>query len=158
MPRPRSSLARRWGLALALLALGAGVGGCSGAGVSKGATVSVYVETPLCPGAERELSRAGDDASDVHIHAICLPTPRHGTRLDLAAVGANARRASEDSTTIAYLAAPSAAFHFSHPILESAGIATVKASSGATAMRKLLHVVSEADSSSLRDSVREALE
>jgi hypothetical protein len=151
-------LARRWGLALALLALGAGVGGCSGTGVSKGATVNVYVEAPLCAGAERELGQEGDGAGDVRIHAVCLPTPRQGTRLDLVAVGANARRASEDSTTIAYLAAPSAAFRFSHPILESAGIATVKASSGEAAMRKLLDVVAAADSSSLRDSVREALE
>jgi hypothetical protein len=152
-------LARRWGLALALLALGAGVGGCSGTGVSKGATVSIYVEAPLCVGAERELAREGDSAGDVHIHAICLPTPSHGTRLDLAAVGANARRASEDSTAIAYLAAPGAAFRFLHPILESAGIASVKASSGgAAAMRRLLHMVAAADSSSLRDSVREAFE
>jgi hypothetical protein len=148
---------KRRGLALALLALGAGVGGCGAAGVSNGATVSVYVEAPLCAGAESALAREGDTAGDVRVHAVCLPTPRHGTRLDLAAVGADARRASEDSTTIAYLRPAGPAGRFSQPILESAGIATISGSSGATAMVRLLHVVAEADSSSLRDSIREAL-
>jgi hypothetical protein len=145
-------------VALALLVLGVGASGCGAAGVSKGATVNAYVEAPLCAGAEAALAHGGGAAGDVHVHAVCLPAADRGARLDLAAAGANARRASEDSTTIAYLQAPGPADRFSQTILESAGIATVKSSSGAAAMARLLRLVAEADSSSLRDSVREALE
>lgn len=140
-------------LACALL----GAGGCGeGGGVAKGATVTAYAAAPLCAGAKREASESGEVGS-VRVRVACLPSTSNGTHLSLATVGANARRATEDSTTIAYLEAPEpTASHFTHPILESAGIPWIKSSSGAAAMGRLLHAVRESDSGS-RASVREAL-
>ena len=74
-------------------------------------------------------------------------------------MGANARRATEDSTTVAYIADrdPTAA-RFSRSILESAGVAQLPPSpSGAVAMTKLLNAIKEAGSSNLRESVEESL-
>jgi hypothetical protein len=119
--------------------------------------VSVYVDLSLCAEAKRELAREGGSAGDVRIRAVCLPGAESGGRLDLAATGANARRATEDSASVAYLEAPGPANEFSHPILDEAGIAWVNASSGAAAMKRLLGAIEGADTSSLRDSVRDAL-
>lgn len=133
--------------------------GCGeGEGVANGATVTAYVAAPLCAGAKRELAHEKGNAGSVRLRAVCLASERDGKELRLAVVGANARRATEDSTAIAYLEAPGSAAEFSQPILESAEIPSITASSGATAMARLLHVVREADSGSLRDFVREALE
>jgi hypothetical protein len=151
-------LARRVTVALALLVLGVGAGGCGGEGVSKGATVNAHVSAPLCAAAKRELTKQGSSAGDVKLRAICLAPAMHGGRLDLATIGANARRATEDSSAIAFVEAPGPANRFSRTILEEAGIAWTTASSGASAMARVLRAVSEADTSSLRDSVREALE
>jgi hypothetical protein len=126
--------------------------------VSSGATVRVYVGAPLCAGAKRELSRRSGQAGEVHVDAVCLAESRLGAGLDLATVGANARRATEDSTAVAYVEADGPANRFSRPIVEAAGIAWTSASSGAGAIRQILHVVAAADLGSLRDSVREALE
>jgi hypothetical protein len=111
------------------------------------------VIAPLCVGAKRELARevarAGSvavGASDVRVRAVCLPSARSGGRLSLATVGANARRATEDSTSVAYLEPPDrAANRFSDPILESAGIAWIASNSGKTAMAHLLHAIAESD-------------
>jgi hypothetical protein len=144
---------------LLLCALGALLSGCGGAGVSSGATVTVYVGAALCPGAKRELGRQGADAGSVRVRARCLAKERHRGRLSLATVGANSRRATEDSTAIAYLEAPDpTAARFAHPILESANIPWLSASSGSSGMRHILDAATEADPESLRDSVREALE
>jgi hypothetical protein len=125
--------------------------------VAKGAAVTAYVSAPLCAGAKQELAREGGKAGDVRVRAVCLSSARRGRQLDLATLGANARRATEDSTTVAYLEAPGRANRFSDPILESAGIAWIHTSSGKIAMARLLHAVQEADSGSLRESLREAL-
>jgi hypothetical protein len=139
--------------------LGALTGCGGGGGVSSGATVSVYVAAPLCAGAERALATAGGRAGRVRVRAVCLPGERRGGRLDLATLGANARRATEDSTTVAYLEpADPAATKFSTPILESAEIGWIEASSGQAAMGRALRAVSGADTSSLRDAVRESLD
>ena len=145
--------------ALVLLALAFGTTGCGGGeGVAGGATVRVYVSGPLCPGAKRELAKEGGSAGDVRVRAVCLEATEAAGRLDLAAIGADARRATEDSAAIAYLEGPdSAAARFAQPILESAGIAHLVASSGEAGMRRILAAVSEADSGSLRDAVRESL-
>jgi hypothetical protein len=119
--------------------------------------VTAYVGAPLCAGAKQELARVGGRAGDVRVRAVCLSSARRGERLLLATVGANTRRATEDSTTVALLEAPGRANRFSDPILESAEIAWIHASSGETAMARLLHAVREANSSSLRQSVRESL-
>ena len=70
--------------------------------------------------------------------------------------GADARRATEDSASVAYIESPSRP-SFSRPILESAGVAWISSSSGAAGMARLMHAIQGADPGSLRESVREAL-
>jgi hypothetical protein len=140
----------------ALLVAAAGCG--EGEGASEGATVTAYVDAPFCAGAQQELASRGGKAGDLHVRAVCLPSSSNGEKLNLAALGANARRATEDSTTVGYLEAsdPKAA-RFTRPILESASIAWISQSSGKAAMTKLLQAIEDADTGSLRESVREAL-
>jgi hypothetical protein len=156
---PRFPLVRTALLAagcILLLAAGCGESG----GVASGATASVYAAAPLCAEAERELARDGGQAGDIRVRVSCLPNVESDSKLDLATIGANARRATEDSTTVGYIGEPTrAATRFSEPILESAGVAQLSESSGVTAMRKLLRAVDEAgNSGSLRESVRDELE
>jgi branched-chain amino acid transport system substrate-binding protein len=155
-------------LAFATLALGAF--GCGGGGVARNATVSVYLSAPMsgaqgtagramCAAARRELSRHGGRAGDLKLRLVCLDAGEADGRWTLARVGANARRAIEDSTTVAYIGEPERRARLqSRPILESAGVAETTASSGSTAMRRIIAAVAEANSGALRDSVREALE
>lgn len=154
----RSLVLRNAGLAVscALLLALAGCGG--GEGASEGATVTAYADAPLCAGAKQELRSHGGEAGDLHVRVACLPRSRNGRSLDLATLGANARRATEDSTTVGYLEAsdPRAA-RFTRPILESASIAWISRSSGKAAMTKLLQAIEDADTGSLRESVRETL-
>lgn len=77
-------------------------------------------------------------------------------------MGANARRAVEDSTTIGYIGEPGAvASRFSRPILETAGIPQLSTGSGAADIRKLLDAIERAGSpetpAELRDSVSAVL-
>lgn len=120
----------------------------------------VYVAAPLCAEAERELERSGGQAGDVNVRAICLPSPESSQKLDLALIGANARRATEDAATVGYIGEPTrAASRFSEPILDAAGIAQLTETSGTAAMRKLLKAVTEAgDGGSLRAFVNDELE
>jgi len=138
-------------VAVALLA-GCGESG----GVADGATVTAYVEAPLCAGAQQALAREGAEAGSVRVRAVCLADSRDGARQDLATVGANARRATEDAASIAYLETP-ATPSFSRPILEAAEIPVIRSNSGEAAMSSLLSAIRDADSGSLRDSVRETL-
>jgi hypothetical protein len=96
----------------------------------------------------------------VRIRAVCMPAAERNGRLDLAIIGANARRATEDATTIGYIGEPTrAASRFSEPILESASVAQLADTSGAAGMTKLLRAVADAGSSgSLRESVLDQLE
>jgi hypothetical protein len=130
--------------------------GCGG-GVSKGATVNVYAGSSLCAEAKRELARHGGEAGGLKVNVVCLGDAEAGGQLDLAALGADARRASEDSASIAYIEAPGSGNRFARPIVEEAGIAYVTADSGAAAMSRLLGAIEDADASSLRDSVHNAL-
>jgi hypothetical protein len=126
-------------------------------GVAAGATVAAYVEAPLCAEAERELAKEGRRAGEVRIRAVCLESVDSGQGTDLAQVGTNARRATEDSASVGYLELPVTP-SFSRPIVEAANIAVIRTSSGKTAMAQLLRAIAEADdSSSLRDSVRKNL-
>jgi branched-chain amino acid transport system substrate-binding protein len=112
--------------------------------VEAGATVKVYAAASLCAEAERELARAGGGAGDVRVRIVCLPSAEGDGRLDLATIGANARRASQDSSTVAYIGEPTgAATRFSAPILEAAGIRQLSDTSGARAMRELLKALGE---------------
>jgi hypothetical protein len=153
-------LARRvWRTTVAAAAIGAllVVAGCGGGGgVEEGATVTAYVEAPLCAGAQRALEREVAEAGSVRVRAVCLADSRDGGGQDLATVGANARRASEDAETVAYLETP-ATPSFSRSIVEAAEIPVIRSNSGGRAMGQLLGAIADADPGSLRDSVGEAL-
>ena len=168
MPRPRSSLARAGVALLALVLATVGAVGCGEEeGVAGGARVTAYVETPLCEGAsnqEAEIDPTGGEPFEVRF--VCLPDPRGaelsqgvggGRQIDLATVGANARRATEDSTAIAYLQTDDPPIaRFTQPILEAAGIG-ILTDTRQEAMRRLLAILAESDSGDLRADVREAL-
>ncbi len=139
----------------ALLAVAVGCG--EEEGVAEGSTVSVYVAASLCAEAEEELARKGGQAGEVRVRVLCLADQQSGERLDLAMVGANARRATEDSTAVGYLELPGPATRFSRPILDEAGIAWIDSDSGRAAMSRLLAAIADADLDALRESVREEL-
>jgi hypothetical protein len=113
------------------------------------------VVAPLCSEASRELAGRGSQVGEVRLHVKCLPEAG-----DLASIGAGARRATEDSTTIAYIGTRDpTAVRFSETILEEAGIAQLSSGSGAAAMDQLIHAVDEAgDTNNLRESVDKSLE
>ncbi len=145
--------------ALSLLLAAALVAGCGeGEGVSSGATVTVYVSSPLCAEAREELGRSGGRAGSFRVRALCLDDTGRGPRA-LAVVGANARRATEDSTTVGYLGElDPAQTRFSHPILDAAGIAQVSGLPGERAMAIMLRAIRRAgDSEGLREAVRDRL-
>lgn len=116
----------------------------------------------LCLAARHQLARSGGLAGSFRLRVICLDDSGTTGRWSLAAVGANARRAVEDSATIAYIAEEgSVAARFSRPIVEAAGIPQVEADSGVIALRKVIRAVRLAGtpetSSDLRDSVSRSL-
>jgi hypothetical protein len=147
-------------------------GGCGGGeGVAAGATLNVYVSAPLsgaeavagkafCAAARDELRRGGGRAGGVRLRVICLDDTGGSGRWRLAAVGANARRATEDSAAIAYLGEPNpAAAGFSAPILKAAGIGQVAGGSGGAAMAAVMKAVrAAAGSEDPRGAVDTALE
>jgi hypothetical protein len=136
-----------WGsrpfLVLPIVALVAGVlVGCGGgSGVEEGATVSVYAGAALCPEAKDALMRAGEEVNSVRVRVVCTGPVEAGGRLDLAAAGANARRTTEDSSTVAYLEAPGPAVTFMRPILDEAEIALIADRLGARAMATTLEAL-----------------
>jgi hypothetical protein len=120
--------------ALPLMTVGCG----TGSGVSAGAEVSVYVSRPLCADARRELAKH-DEAGGVRVRAVCLRgAERAGGRLDLARVGAEARRATEDSASVAFVEPPGPESSYSRPILDQADVALVVDRSGADAIGVVL--------------------
>jgi branched-chain amino acid transport system substrate-binding protein len=129
-------------------------------GVGGGAVATVYAAAGACHQAQRALKNEGGRVGDLRVRVVCVPsTERHG-HFDLAQIGANARRASEDSTTIAYIGElEPRATHFSETILREVGIAQLPEMSGSKAMHKLLDALRRADTSSgsLRESVNEEL-
>lgn len=162
-PARKSPLAAVLGPRLQRLALAVScallVAGCgSGEGVADGARVTAYVVAPLCAEAEKELAKQGGEAGDLRVRAICLPSSEGSHKLDLTQIGANARRATEDSSAIAYIGEPTqAASRFSEPILEAAGIPQLPQRSGAKAMAEVLEALSQSTDGSLRQSVNDAL-
>jgi hypothetical protein len=136
-----------------------GLWGCGEEGAQAGATVSAYIAAPLCAGAERALARGGGEAGELRVRLVCLPAAEGSGGANLAVVGANARRATEDATAIAYVEVPgSAAAAGSRPIVEAAGVAWLEAESGSAAMRRVLRAVAVAGSGSVREAVRESLD
>jgi len=147
-------LARAVALAAASLIVLVAAGCGEDEGVAAGAVVNAYVGASLCAEAHGVAGKAGD----LELRVICLRDPSPGGRLDLATVGANARRATEDSAAVAYVEARGPANRFAQTIVEEAGIAYVTASSGDDAVQRVLAAIEEAGSGSLRDEVRSTLE
>jgi hypothetical protein len=137
-------------VSIALLA----VSGCGSPGVEKGAVVTVYSGAPVCAAARGELGRSGGETDDVRVRAICTKAPERRGRLDLAAIGASARRAVQDSRTVAFLQAPGAGNRFARPILEEAEIGLVADRSGARGMARILAALESRGSG---ESPREAI-
>lgn len=127
--------------------------------MSEGATVSVYAVAPSCAGAKRTLARRGARVGDVRVRLVCVSDSESGRVWTLAALGANARQAVEDSSTVAYIADrdPTAA-RFSRSILESVDIAQLPPGpSSAAATKEILTAIEEAGSSNIRESVNKSL-
>jgi branched-chain amino acid transport system substrate-binding protein len=146
--------------------------GCgSGEGVAEGATVTVYASVPLhgsraaqgrtiCSEAQREAGRDSGRVAGLRLHVVCLDDTGGANRWTLASVGANARRALEDSSTIAYIGEPeTAAARFSAPILESAGIPQLTNKRGTQAVTEIRRAVDAAGGSgNLREAVLHELQ
>jgi len=150
-----------------LLALAAG--GCGEGGAAEGARLNVYVSAPLsgaeadagkraCAESRGEARRVGEPGG-YELRVVCLDAAGPEGRWTLAQVGANARRATEDSTTVAYLAEPArAARRQSLPIVEAAGIAELGERSGREAVARVAAAIEESDSSDPRQAVFDAVE
>ncbi len=109
------------------------VSGCGqGEATADGATVTVYVSSYLCEQAKAELATQGARVGEKRVRVRCLPDANRRDGLDLAALGAGARRVTEDSTAVAYAESAGVANRFVPPIVESAGIAITYTSSGQT--------------------------
>jgi hypothetical protein len=121
--------------------------------------VNVYVAAPLCTAAKTELAAHGATAGHFRVAVRCLaPSERGGGGVDLATVGANSRRATEDTSAVATLQPPGPGTKFSRAILESAGIPLVTSGSGHKGMKQIVGAVESAGTGNVRESVREALE
>ena len=131
----------------AVLALAAAAAGCGGGTEAEEgeATLTVYVSAPLsgpgrddgqdvADGARMALDDAGGEAGGFAVRAEYLDVAgRNETRFDPVTAAANARTATEDSTTIAYIGElDSGATRTSLPITNSAGILQVAPGSGAS--------------------------
>jgi branched-chain amino acid transport system substrate-binding protein len=140
---------RSWASVLLTAALAAGLtAGCSGGGaqVTDEATLSIYVSLPLrgpsgpdgrdaADGARLALADAGDSAGGIAVRARFLDDTEGSARdahWTPAQAGANARMASQDSTTIAYLGEfESGATRASVPVTNAARVLQVSPASAA---------------------------
>jgi hypothetical protein len=147
-----------WAIAAVCVVLA--LGGCGDEGVAEDATVAVYVSAPLCAEAGEGLEAAGSRVGELELRAVCVDESAERGESRLAAIGAAARRATEDSSSIAYIGTSDpTSVRFSTPILEEAGIARLTTSSGKAAMHKLLRTLrSSDDPSSPRESLFEQLQ
>jgi hypothetical protein len=161
-------LARR-GLSALLPTILAGMAllGCGEEGAAGGATVAVYVSAPLRgPEAEagrrlceeaREQAGQGRGGDDLRLRVVCLDASGPDGRWTLARVGANARRAIEDSTAVAYVGEPDPeARRQSRPIVDAAGIAELGGMSGREAVVTVRNAISAGDESEPRQAVFDA--
>jgi hypothetical protein len=143
--------------------------GCGEGGAEEGARLNVYVSAPLS-GAEAEVgrqicdearqeARRGREPGGFELRVVCLDAAGPEGRWTLAQVGANARRATEDSTAVAYLPEPErAARRQSLPIVEAAGIAELGELSGKEAVAQVAAAIEESDSNDPRQAVFDAVE
>ncbi len=155
-------MARKGLWALFLLALVGVVVGCGEeGGASDDATVTVYVSSPdrvLCDEA-REQASQGKGGEEPKLRIVCLDAAGPDGEWTLAKVGANARRATEDSTAVAYVGEPERkARRQSQPIVEAAGIAAFGSASGREAVAEVRAALREADGADPREAVLDAVE
>lgn len=164
-------MARSGPLALLLCAvLAVGMAGCGEDGAEEDAMLTVYVSGPL-RGAEAkqgqrrcdeawnavQIEREGEESPWVRV--ICLDATGPEGRWTLAKVGANARRATEDSTAIAYIGEPDPeARRHSRPIVEAAGMVEFGAVGGRRAIEEVFAALREEDASDPRQAVFDAVE
>ncbi len=135
-----------------------------------GAGVSVYVSVPLsgpqaaagraaCAGVRRLAAQAGGRVGDVRVRVHCLDDSDGGAPWTLAAVGADARRAAQDSSAVAYVGElDPAATRFSETILQAAEIAQLPAADAATSMHRILHALAESGTEPPRSRLWDVLE
>jgi len=141
--------------------------GCGEEGAAGGATVTVYVSAPL-RGAEaaagrrlcdeaREQAGQGGDGEELRLRVVCLDTSEGDRAWTLAQVGANARRATEDSTAVAYVGEPDPeARRQSRPIVAAAEIAELGGMSGREAVSAVRAAIAAGDESEPRQAVFDA--
>ncbi|MFL5832429.1 MAG: hypothetical protein ACJ76B_00405 [Solirubrobacterales bacterium] len=151
-------------VASVLVLLVALASGCGEEGAAGGATVAVYVSAPL-RGAEagagqrlcdeaREQAGQGRRGEELRLRVVCLDASEGGRAWTLAQVGANARRATEDSTAVAYVGEPDPeARRQSQPIVDAAGIAQLGGMTGREAVAAVRAAISEGDESEPRQAV-----
>jgi hypothetical protein len=165
---------KRLTISVALLVALAPLAGCSSGGVSSDSRVTVYVSVPMsgpdgdrgravAAGARAALAQAGGRAGELAVRAAYLDDARGAGRPALPAIAANARRATEDSTAIAYLGElDRSASSTSQAITGEAGILQVvprgaDERAGRRAMEAVLRAIREAgDSGDERGAVRDA--
>jgi hypothetical protein len=125
---------------LAVTALALFGSGCGGSDeVSEGAEVHVYAAAALCGEAKAAASGGKGDVGGVKVRVRCLPPSEgRGGVLDLAAIGAGARGAVQDSSSVAVIESRGRSTSFSRPILDEAEVALVADRSGAKAMTRVL--------------------
>lgn len=154
--------------ALAVVLSGTVLFGCAEEGAESGATVNVYVSAPLRGGeggAGRRLcdeargqAAKGSGEENLEMRVVCLDASGPDGEWTLAQVGANARRASEDSAAIAYVGEPAQeARRQSRPIVEAAGIAELAGLSGREAVAEVVAAIAEGDESEPRQAVFDAV-
>lgn len=143
--------------------------GCGEEGAQSGAIVRVYVSAPLrgpeaaagrrlCDEA-REQAAQGKGDGELKLRVLCLDASGPQGRWTLARVGSNARRATEDSTTVAYIGEPDPrARKQSQPILEAAGIAELGGMSGRKAISRITAAIRDGDEAEPRQAVFDAIE
>ena len=144
-------------LAVTVLALIAS--GCGEEGAEEGAELTVYVSAPgqrLCDEARAEAQ--GREPEDFALRVVCLDAGSAGEGT-LAKVGSNARRATEDSTTVAYIGEPDRETRKqSQPILDTAEIAQLGEFNGREAIDTVITAIDESDSDDPRAAVFDAIE
>jgi len=153
-------LARRSCGALLLVVVALVGSGCGEEGAREGAELTVYVSAPgqrLCEEARAE-AQGMKTTGDHTLRVVCLGTGSEngGT---LAKVGSNARRATEDSTTVAYIGEPDRETRKqSQPILNAAEIAQLANLNGREAIETVSAAIDEGDSDDPRAAVYDAIE
>jgi len=151
---------------LACLLGAALLSGCGEDGAEEGARVTVYVSAPLggpemkagrqlCDGARAAARRSGE-VEGLELAVVCLDATEGEGRWTLAKVGANARRATEDSTAVAYVGEPDPrARKQSRPIVDAAEIAELSGIRGEEAVAAVVTAIREGDASEPRQAVFE---